>query len=118
MGCGIGPACRATSFCGAGRPQPSLRDSRPFGVQPSVKTLGYARLSLRDSEAAVSNLIFAVGSSHGNPNDEWRMRKESRTSKSKAARQDIMAFHLVFGFRFSFDIRHLDFAIIQNLPSG
>src|SRR3989442_11978528 len=50
MGCGIRPACRANSFCGAGRPQPSLRDSRPFGVQPSVETLGYSRLSLRDSK--------------------------------------------------------------------
>src|SRR2546422_7347835 len=40
MGCGIGP-------------QPSLRDSRTFGVQPSVETLGYSRLSLRDSKAAV-----------------------------------------------------------------
>jgi len=40
MGCGIGP-------------QASLRDSRPFGVQPRVKTLGYFRLSLRrDSKAA------------------------------------------------------------------
>src|SRR6266511_3363943 len=38
--------------CGIG-PRPSLRDSRPFGVQPSVETLGYSRLSLRDSQAAV-----------------------------------------------------------------
>src|SRR5438874_6190700 len=38
--------------CGIG-PQPSLRDSRPFGVQPSVETLGYSRLSLRDTKAAV-----------------------------------------------------------------
>src|SRR5204863_8964905 len=30
-----------------------LRDSRPFGVQPSVETLGYSRLSLRDTNAAV-----------------------------------------------------------------
>jgi hypothetical protein len=37
MGCGIGPACSATSFCGVGRPQPSLRDSRPFGVQPRLR---------------------------------------------------------------------------------
>src|SRR6266568_6082115 len=53
MACGIGPACRATSFCGAGTPQPSLRDSRAFGVQPSVETLGYSRLSFRDRKAAV-----------------------------------------------------------------
>src|SRR5436190_16304683 len=39
MGCGIGP-------------RPS-RDSRRFGVQPSVETLGYFRLSLRDNKAAV-----------------------------------------------------------------
>src|SRR5437016_746609 len=38
--------------CGIG-PQPSLRDSRLFGVQPSVETLGYSRVSLRDSKAAV-----------------------------------------------------------------
>ena len=37
--------------CGI-RFQPSLRDSRPFGVEPSVETLGYSRLSLRDSKAA------------------------------------------------------------------
>jgi len=29
------------------------RDSRLFGVQPSVETLGYSRLSLRDSKAVV-----------------------------------------------------------------
>src|SRR5438093_3437820 len=40
MGCGIGS-------------RPSLRDSRAFGVEPSVETLGYSRLSLRDSQAAV-----------------------------------------------------------------
>ena len=40
MGCEIGT-------------QPSLRDSRLFGVQPSVETLGYSRLSLWDSKAAV-----------------------------------------------------------------
>src|SRR5437773_6716739 len=39
-------------MCGIG-PQSSLRDSRPFGVKPSVETLGYSRLSLRDSKAAV-----------------------------------------------------------------
>src|SRR6266699_541913 len=49
----IGPACRATSFCDAGRSKPSLRDSRPFGGQPSVETLGYSRLSLRGRQAAV-----------------------------------------------------------------
>src|SRR5438067_6667451 len=38
--------------CGIGA-QASLRDSRPFGVQPSVETLGYSRLSLRDTKAAV-----------------------------------------------------------------
>src|SRR5439155_17999044 len=35
-------------------PQPSLRDSRPFGVQLSVELkrwAGYSRLSLRDSKA-------------------------------------------------------------------
>jgi len=42
------PACRATSFRGAGRPQPSLRDSRLFGVRPSVELKRWARLSLRD----------------------------------------------------------------------
>src|SRR5213080_361496 len=42
MGCGIGP-------------QTSLRDSRPFGVQPSVETLGSSRLSLiRDTKATAS----------------------------------------------------------------
>src|SRR6266567_3124075 len=40
MGCEIGP-------------RPSLRDSGPFVVQPSVETLGYSRLSLRDSKPAV-----------------------------------------------------------------
>src|SRR6266487_7198832 len=40
MGCEIGP-------------RPSLRDSGPFGVQPSVETLGYSRLSLRDSKPVV-----------------------------------------------------------------
>src|SRR5206468_13133051 len=39
--------------CGIG-PQPSLRDSRPFGVQPSVETLGYSRLSLLDSNSFVA----------------------------------------------------------------
>src|SRR6266478_4692791 len=34
-------------------PQPSLRDSRTFGVQPNVETLGYSRVSLRDCKAAV-----------------------------------------------------------------
>src|SRR5205814_8194161 len=48
MGYGIGPACRGTSFYGAGRPRSSLRDSGLFRVQPSVETLGYSRLSLRD----------------------------------------------------------------------
>src|SRR6266699_1233657 len=38
--------------CGIGR-QPSLRDSRLFRVPPSVETLGYSRLSLRDSKVAV-----------------------------------------------------------------
>ena|SRR5436190_10323600 len=42
------------SFCGAGRPQSSLRDSRVFAVEPSVETLGYSRWSLRDNKAAVS----------------------------------------------------------------
>ena len=35
--------------CGI-RSQSSLRDSRLFGVQPSVETLGYSRLSFRDSK--------------------------------------------------------------------
>src|SRR5436190_24380859 len=35
--------------CGIG-PQPSLRDSRPFGVEPSAEALGYSRLSLRDTK--------------------------------------------------------------------
>ena len=48
MGYGIGPACRGTSFYGAGRPRSSLRDSGLFRVQPSVETLGYSRLSLPD----------------------------------------------------------------------
>src|SRR5207245_1782184 len=30
----------------------SLRDSRPFGVQPSVETLGYSRSSLPDCRAS------------------------------------------------------------------
>src|SRR2546429_4255908 len=38
--------------CGIGA-QASLRDSRPFGVQPSVETLGCSRLSLRDTKTAV-----------------------------------------------------------------
>ena len=46
------------------------------------------------------------------------MTKESRTSKSEPARRDIVAFHLVFGFRYSFDIRHLAFAIIQSCCPG
>src|SRR5213075_1697342 len=38
--------------CGI-RLRSSLRDSRPFDVQPSVETLGYFRLSLRDCKAGV-----------------------------------------------------------------
>ena len=41
------------------------------------------------------------------------MTKEARISKSETARGDLVAFHLIFGFRYSFDIRHSDFVIFQ-----
>jgi len=41
------------------------------------------------------------------------MTKEARISKSETARHDTLAFHLIFGFRSSFDIRHSKFVIIQ-----
>ena len=37
---------------------------------------------------------------------------------SETARQDLLAFHLNFGFRYSFDIRHSDFVIIQSEGKG
>ena len=37
---------------------------------------------------------------------------------SETARQDLLAFHLNFGFRCSFDIRHSDFVIIQSEGKG
>src|SRR6266516_4511683 len=46
------------------------------------------------------------------------MTKEARISKSETARQDLLAFHLNFGFRYSFDIRHSDFVIIQSDGKG
>src|SRR2546422_6167138 len=42
------------------------------------------------------------------------MTKEARIPKTETARQDLMAFHLNFGFRYSFDIRHSDFVIVQS----
>jgi len=42
------------------------------------------------------------------------MTKQVRISKSETARQDLLAFHLMFGFRHSFDIRHSDFVMIQS----
>src|SRR2546427_171213 len=40
--------------------RPSLRDSRSIGLQPSVETLGYCRVSLRDSldKASVRVALF------------------------------------------------------------
>src|SRR6266516_2761711 len=45
------------------------------------------------------------------------MTKEVRISKFEAAREGLVAFHWSFGFRYSFDIRHSDFVIIQS-PQG
>src|SRR6266700_6063233 len=45
------------------------------------------------------------------------MTKEVRISKFEAARKGLLAFHWSFGFRYSFDIRHSDFVIIQS-PQG
>ena len=47
------------------------------------------------------------------------MTKEARKSKSKTAREDQLASPLIFRFRYSFEIRHLDFVIIHSLlPSA
>ena len=46
------------------------------------------------------------------------MTKEVRIAKSERARRDLVAFHLNFGFRYSLDIRHSDFGIIQNQLGG
>jgi hypothetical protein len=42
------------------------------------------------------------------------MTKETRISKSETARHDLLTFHSIFGFRYSFDMRHSDFGIIQS----
>src|SRR2546427_6958160 len=44
------------------------------------------------------------------------MTKEARISKPETARQGVLAFHLSFGFGYSFDIRHSDLVIIQGIP--
>src|SRR6266480_1132573 len=46
------------------------------------------------------------------------MKPEFRIPKTETARQDLRAFHLNFGFRYSFDIRHSDFVIVQSQPGS
>ena len=94
------PACHTNPEGTTERSGVGLDLNRPFGVRDLLAS----NPALKRWAILACPFGTAKLRSPGNPKDECRRTKEARISKSKAARHDILVFHLIFGFRYSLDM--------------
>ena len=94
------PACHTSPEGTTERSGVGLDLNRPFGTRDLLAS----NPALKRWAILACPFGTAKLRSPGNPKDECRRTKEARISKSKAARHDILVFHLIFGFRYSLDM--------------